>query len=75
MALLRRISSLFHRSRLDREIDDELKAHLEMRIEDNIAAGMTPKDARRAALVRFGNPATTKERAVTADASLALDSL
>ncbi len=75
MALLRRIGNLFHRSRLDREIDDELQAHLEMRIEDNIAAGMTPQAARRAALLKFGNPTATKEHAVTADASLALDSL
>jgi predicted permease len=75
MALLRRIGNLLRRSRLEREIDAELRAHLEMRIEDNIAAGMTPKDARRAALVRFGNPTATKEHAVTADTSLALDSL
>jgi len=75
MAWLRRIGNLFHRSRLDREIDAELRAHLEMRIEDNIAAGMTPKDARRDALVRFGNPTTTQEHVVTVDASMALDSL
>ena len=75
MALLRRIGNLFRRSRLDGEIDAELRAHIEMRIEDNIAAGMTPQEARRDALVRFGNPSTTKERAVAADASLALDNL
>jgi predicted permease len=74
MALLRRIGNLFRRSRIDREIDAELRAHIEMRIEDNVAAGMTPENARRDALVRFGNPTTTKERAVAADASLALDS-
>ena len=37
MALLRRIGNLFRRSRIDREIDAELMAHLEMRIEDNVA--------------------------------------
>jgi predicted permease len=75
MALLRRIGNLFHRSRLEREIDAELRSHLEMRIEDNIAAGMTPKEARRAALVRFGNRTATKEQAVKADAILAMDNL
>jgi hypothetical protein len=73
MALLRRIGNLFRRSRVDREIDAEFMAHLEMRIEDNVAEGMTPEDARRDALVRFGNPTPTKERAVAADASLAAD--
>jgi predicted permease len=74
MSLLRRIGNLFRRSRIDREIDAELRAHIEMRIEDNVAAGMTPEDARRDALLRFGNPTTTKECAMAADASLALDS-
>jgi len=73
MAMLRRIGNLFRRSRIDREIDAELMAHLEMRIEDNVAEGMTPEDARRDALVRFGNPTATKERALAADVSLAVD--
>jgi predicted permease len=71
--MLRRIGNLFRRSRIDREIDAELMAHLEMRIEDNVAEGMTPEDARRDALVRFGNPTATKERALAADVSLAVD--
>lgn len=75
MALLRRIGNLIQISRLDREIDAELRAHLEMRIEDNIAAGMTPEDARRDALLRFGNPTTTKERAAMVHASVALGSI
>ena len=50
MALLRRIGNLFRRSRIDREIDAELRAHIEMRIEDNVAAGMTPENARRESL-------------------------
>jgi predicted permease len=74
MAVLRRIRNLLRRSHMDREIDAELKAHIEMRIEDNITAGMTPGDARRNALVRFGNRTAAKERTVAADASLALDS-
>lgn len=39
MVLLRRIANLFRCSRIDREIDDELRTHVEMRIEDNIVAG------------------------------------
>lgn len=74
MVLLRRISNLFRRSRIDREIDAELRAHLEMRIEDNIADGMTPEEARRAALLRFGNPAKTRERIANVDMALAFNS-
>ncbi|HSE66194.1 MAG TPA: ABC transporter permease, partial [Gemmatimonadales bacterium] len=39
----------------DAEVDSELRFHLDRRIEANIAAGMTPDEARRAAEARFGN--------------------
>jgi len=38
-----------------REIDKELRSHLEMRIQDNIDEGMTPLEARNEAYQRFGN--------------------
>ena len=75
MSLLRRIMNLFHRSKLDQEIETELRAHIEMRTADNIAAGMPPKQARRDALLRFGNRAALKERVTAADAQMFLDSL
>ncbi len=37
------------------EVDSELAFHLEQRIQANIANGMTPEAARRAALARFGD--------------------
>ncbi|HEY2897290.1 MAG TPA: permease prefix domain 1-containing protein, partial [Gemmatimonadaceae bacterium] len=37
------------------DVDDELSFHLEMRIERNLALGMTPEDARREAIERFGD--------------------
>jgi len=37
------------------DVDDELEFHLNMRIERNIAFGMSPEDARRDALLRFGD--------------------
>ncbi len=46
-----------------------------MRIDENIAAGMPPKHARRDALIRFGNPAVMKERATAADTQIVLDSI
>lgn len=73
MSLLHRIANLFTREKLSRAIDDELKAHIDMRIADNIDAGMTPHEARRDALLRFGNVVTFKEEVTGADAALSLD--
>ena len=39
----------------DAEVDSELRFHLDERIRANIAAGMSPDEARRAALERFGD--------------------
>ncbi len=66
---LRRSANLFRQSRVDREIDAELKAHIEMRVEDNLAAGMPPEEARRDALLRFGNASVMRERTTDADTS------
>jgi predicted permease len=44
----------FGRRRLDREIDAELRFHLEQQIEENLAAGMPPDAARASAMRSFG---------------------
>lgn len=75
MAAFKRITNLFHRSQLDHDIEAELNTHLAMRIDDNIAAGMSPEDARRDAALRFGNSTVMKEQAVSVDAALGLASL
>ena len=75
MNLLRRITALFRRSSIDREIDEELQAHLAMRVEDNVAAGMSPAAAARDARRRFGNPTPTRERTENADIALGIDSI
>jgi predicted permease len=75
MSLYRRIINSFARSKLEQEIDREFRSHLEMRIADNIAAGMSPEAARRDALIRFGNRTAIRERAAAADAQLAFDTL
>ena len=75
MSIFRRVVNLFSRSEVEREIDAELKIHVEMRIDDNIAAGMSSRQARRDALVRFGNPIVVRERTVAADAALLLESV
>jgi predicted permease len=75
MSILRRITNLFRRSKLDHEIDAELRAHIEMRTADNVAAGMSPEEARRQAVLRFGSRPAMKERVIAADAHMFLDSL
>ena len=74
MSIVRRISNLFSRGRVEREIDAELRSHMEMRMEDNIADGMERKRARRDARMRFGNPVVVKERVTGMDVALAIES-
>src|SRR5690348_13879690 len=75
MAIIRRITNLFHRAKLDEEIEAELRSHIEMRTADNIAAGMPPEEARRQAVLRFGSRAAMKERVIAAAAQMFVDSL
>ena len=75
MALFRRFANLFRRSHVDHDIDAELQAHIALRIDANVAAGMSAEDARRDALLRFGNQTTTKERVAAADTTLSLADL
>jgi putative ABC transport system permease protein len=56
-----RLRSLFTRDRLERELDDEVRFHLEMQAEDNVRAGMDPDEARRAARRSFGGRDAMKE--------------
>ncbi|MPY89114.1 MAG: hypothetical protein GEU99_14460 [Luteitalea sp.] len=57
-----RLRGLFEHTRRERELDDEVRFHLEMQIEDNLNAGMHPADARYAALRSFGGIEPMKER-------------
>jgi predicted permease len=70
MAMLRRIRNLFTRGKVEREIDAELRAHIEMRTADNMARGMTVEEARRDARMKFGNPVVMKEKTAAMDAAL-----
>ena len=49
-----RLVNLFRRERIERELDAELQAYLELDVEENIRRGMAPKEARRSALARLG---------------------
>src|SRR5260370_37750074 len=51
---------LIGRSR--REVDEELEFHLGQQVEANVAAGMTPSEARRQAVIAFGGVERTREQ-------------
>src|SRR5690349_18671404 len=59
---LQRLFSFFRRAQLDRELDAEMSSHLELAIEENLRRGLSPAEARRHALLRFGGPQQTKEQ-------------
>ena len=53
-AALARIAGLFTGRRADADLDDELRAHLDMEIAENVRRGMDPDEARREALLASG---------------------
>src|SRR5215475_962209 len=57
-----RLRALFFKSRLEEELDEEVRFHLEREIENNIARGMSPEEARSAALRSFGGVERFKEK-------------
>jgi predicted permease len=61
MSLVNRLLGMLRSKKLDTELDEELKAHIEMRTADNIASGMTEQEARYDARRRFGNTTLMKE--------------
>ncbi|MBY0506129.1 MAG: ABC transporter permease [Bryobacteraceae bacterium] len=56
-----RVRSLFRRRAVEAELDDEWRFHLEQQIAENLAAGMTPHEARLAARRLLGDVEQRKE--------------
>jgi predicted permease len=60
-AWLIRLLSPFTASRREREMAEEFAANLQLHIDDNLRAGMTPAEARRQALLTFGGVEAAKD--------------
>ena len=60
--LVSRFMGLFQKTRLEQELDDEVRSHLEMLEQEYLRRGMSPQEARYAALRSFGGVDQTKER-------------
>jgi predicted permease len=56
-----RLIGLFQKKRRDAEMSEEIRQHIEGLIERNLAAGMSPDEARNAALRQFGGLEQIKE--------------
>jgi predicted permease len=57
-----RIRSFFNKEALDRQLDEELSSHIDLAVEENRARGLTPEEARRQALIRFGGVQQAREQ-------------
>jgi putative ABC transport system permease protein len=59
--LWRRTLFLLRRGRFDREMSEEMRFHLEMKVEENIEGGLPPEEALYAARRQFGNQTLIRE--------------
>jgi predicted permease len=53
-SLWERLWALFRRKHLDKEMEEEVRFHLEMEEKKNLERGMTPSEAHRQAMIAFG---------------------
>ena len=72
---LERLRSFFRKTPMDRDLDAEMAAHLAFAIEENLRRGLSPEEASRQALVRFGGVAQSREQHREARGLPALDLL
>jgi predicted permease len=61
-ALCLRAAGLFTRGRDARDFEAELASHVQLHVDDNLRAGMSPADARRAAILALGGLTAARER-------------
>lgn len=59
--LLSRMTAMFRSRKLDDSLDEELRAHLDLAIEENVRRGMTEAEAHRSAMREFGGLAQVRE--------------
>src|ERR1035438_6059294 len=60
--LLSRCAALFGRRKLDEDLDEELRSHIEFAVEEKVKRGMSAQEARTLALREFGGVTQIKER-------------
>jgi len=73
--LLRRTRALFRRDAVDRDMDDEIRFHIDMETEEGIRAGLSREEARRRALIAFGGVQRFREEGREARGVSAIEDL
>jgi predicted permease len=74
-AALARIRAFANKPVGDADLDQELASHLDFAIEENLRRGLSPEEARRQALIRFGGVEQSREQQRAARGLPALDIL
>lgn len=75
MDILRRLLFYFRRDEFERDLAEEMRLHVEMKREENLASGMSPEEARRAAEREFGRSSRLMEQSRETWSFALLDSL
>ena len=60
--LINRCAALFGKRKLDEDLDEELRSHIDLAIEENVKRGMSAQEAHTLALREFGGMTQTKEQ-------------
>ena len=72
---MRWYSRLFRKGRAERQLDAELRFHLDQQIADYVAAGMSPEEAHRRARLEFGGFDQVKEECREASRANVIETL
>jgi predicted permease len=62
MSWVHRIRASFQKQELEENLEDELQFHIEMRVKELVATGMSPEEAHHKAACLFGNQMPLKEK-------------
>ena len=75
MAWFNRLANILRPTTVSDEIDEELRYHIDARIADSVAAGMSRDETRADAIRRFGNATVSRERSYEADVVVWLETI
>lgn len=75
MSWLSRLANVFRASKVDRDLDDELRFHIDARIDELVRKGLTHEAAEQEVLRRFGGQLRLREQSGDVKLLAWLDSL
>jgi NAD+--asparagine ADP-ribosyltransferase len=69
------ITTLFHSSRMNAELEEELRSHIQQRADDLERSGLTTAEAERQARIEFGSQVRYKEESREAAGGTLIESV